>query len=96
MASAVVVDLAIKVDGKLALLIEVKAIGLELKDGHVKQAVDYAANQGCDWVVLTNGMIWRVYKLTARWTRHSPRPATWCGAKWWAAAISASNASPFT
>jgi predicted type IV restriction endonuclease len=57
-------DLAIKVDGKLALLIEVKAIGLELKDGHVKQAVDYAANQGCDWVVLTNGLIWRVYKLT--------------------------------
>jgi len=56
-------DLAIKVDGKLALLIEVKAIGLELKDGHVKQAVDYAANQGCDWVVLTNGVIWRVYKL---------------------------------
>jgi predicted type IV restriction endonuclease len=56
-------DLAIKVDGKLALLIEVKAVGLELKDGHVKQAVDYAANQGCDWVVLTNGVQWRVYKL---------------------------------
>lgn len=57
-------DLAIKVDGKLALLIEVKAIGLELKDSHVKQAVDYAANQGCDWVVLTNGVTWRVYKLS--------------------------------
>lgn len=56
-------DLAIKVEGKLAILIEVKAIGLELKDSHVKQAVDYAANQGCDWVVLTNGVIWRVYKL---------------------------------
>ena len=56
-------DLAIKVEGKLALLIEVKAIGSELKDGHVKQAVDYAANQGCDWVVLTNGISWRVYKL---------------------------------
>lgn len=56
-------DLAIKVEGKLALLIEVKAIGLELKDNHVKQAVDYAANQGCDWVVLTNGVSWRVYKL---------------------------------
>src|ERR1043165_1688835 len=56
-------DLATKVEGKLALLIEVKAIGSELKDGHVKQAVDYAANQGCDWVVLTNGISWRVYKL---------------------------------
>jgi predicted type IV restriction endonuclease len=44
-------------------LIEVKAIGLELRDSHVKQAVDYAANQGTDWVALTNGAIWRVYKV---------------------------------
>jgi predicted type IV restriction endonuclease len=56
-------DLAIKVEGKLAILIEVKAIGTELRDGHIKQAVDYGANQGCDWVILTNGVIWRVYKL---------------------------------
>jgi hypothetical protein len=56
-------DLAIKLDGRLALLIEVKAIGADLKDIHVKQAVDYAANQGCDWVALTNGICWRVYKV---------------------------------
>lgn len=56
-------DLAIKLEGKLAFLIEVKAIGLDLKDNHIKQAVDYAANQGCDWVCLTNGSSWRVYKV---------------------------------
>jgi len=56
-------DLATKVDGTLQSLIEVKAIGLELKDAHVKQVVDYAANQGVDWVVLTNGMYWRFYKV---------------------------------
>lgn len=56
-------DLAVKVDGKLAFLIEVKAIGLELKDSHVKQAIDYAANQGCEWVVLTNGIVWRLYHV---------------------------------
>lgn len=39
-------DLAVKLDGTLALLIEVKAIGLGLKEQYVKQAVDYAANQG--------------------------------------------------
>jgi hypothetical protein len=44
-------------------LIEVKAIGLDLKAGHVKQAIDYAANQGVDWVLLTNGITWRVYHL---------------------------------
>lgn len=57
-------DLAVKIDGKLAFLIEVKAIGLDLKDNHVKQAVDYAANQGCDWVGLTNGVVWRVYRVS--------------------------------
>lgn len=56
-------DLALKIDGHLAVLIEVKAIGLDLKDQHVKQAVDYAANQGSEWVALTNGTIWRVYKV---------------------------------
>lgn len=56
-------DLATKLDGVLQALIEVKAVGLELKDSHVKQAVDYAANQGVDWVVLTNGMSWRIYKV---------------------------------
>lgn len=56
-------DLAIKIDNQLQTLIEVKAIGLELKDQHVKQAVDYAANQGVDWVLLTNGITWRVYRL---------------------------------
>ena len=57
-------DLATKIDDVLQTLIEVKAIGLDLKDQHVKQAVDYAANQGVEWVLLTNGICWRVYRLT--------------------------------
>jgi hypothetical protein len=56
-------DLALKLDGKLQILVEVKAIGLELKDSHTKQAVDYGANQGIEWVVLTNGGMWRVYRI---------------------------------
>jgi predicted type IV restriction endonuclease len=58
------VDLAIKLDGSLQLLIEVKAIGLELKDSFTKQAVDYGANQGVEWVVLTNGIFWQIYKIS--------------------------------
>lgn len=57
-------DLAIKLDGALTLLVEVKAVGLELKDQFVKQAIDYATNQGIEWVVLTNGHIWRTYTVT--------------------------------
>jgi len=44
-------------------LIEAKAINIELKDAHVKQAVDYAANEGITWVVLSNGAVWRLYCL---------------------------------
>ena len=57
-------DLAIKIDGAFEYLIEVKAIGLELKDSYTKQAVDYSANKGTDWVILTNAEIWRIYKVT--------------------------------
>lgn len=57
-------DLAIKLDSKLEFLIEVKAIGAELKDSHVKQAIDYAANQGVEWVALTNGVVWRVFRIS--------------------------------
>jgi hypothetical protein len=56
-------DLALKIDGTIEFLIEAKAIGLDLKDAHTKQAVDYSANQGTEWVMLTNAEIWRVYKV---------------------------------
>ena len=56
-------DLATKIDGHVQCIIEVKAAGTELKENHTKQAVDYAANQGVDWVALTNGSVWKVYKV---------------------------------
>jgi hypothetical protein len=56
-------DLAIKVGGRLQYLIEVKSVGTDLKGTHLKQAVDYAANQGVDWVILTNGILWKAYRL---------------------------------
>ena len=51
-------------DGTLAFLIEVKAIGLDPKEQYIRQAVDYAANQGVDWIVLTTGTAWKVYKVS--------------------------------
>ncbi len=56
-------DLAIKVDNRVEYLLEAKAIGLNLKDNHLRQAVDYGARNGVPWVVLTNGMLWQVYKI---------------------------------
>jgi hypothetical protein len=60
------VDLAVKVDDDIRFLVEAKAIGVALKDAHVKQAIDYAANKGIEWVILTNGIVWQIYKVHFR------------------------------
>ena len=57
------VDLMVSAENKPRFLVEVKAIGAELKDAYIKQAVDYAANKGIDWVVLTSGAVWRIYRV---------------------------------
>lgn len=56
-------DLAIKIEGKFQMLIEVKAVGIDLKESHIKQAVDYASNKGIEWVALTNANNWKVFKV---------------------------------
>ena len=56
-------DLAVKVDGNVKYLIEVKAIGLDLKETHLRQAVGYGVQHGIQWVVLTNGIVWELYRI---------------------------------
>lgn len=56
-------DLAIKLGDKFQYLIECKAIGTDLKDSHLRQAISYGANKGIQWIVLTNGADWQVYRL---------------------------------
>lgn len=41
-----------------------KAIGIDLKDNHLKQAVNYASREGIKWVVLTNGIRWEIHRVT--------------------------------
>jgi predicted type IV restriction endonuclease len=57
-------DLAILDDHKkIRFLIEVKAISVTLNDNHIKQALDYGANAGINWVLLTNAETWMLYKI---------------------------------
>lgn len=56
-------DLAVRVDGKIRFLVEVKAAALELADNHLRQALNYGANQGIEWLVLTNGLEWQLHKV---------------------------------
>ena len=57
------VDLAVKTDDAIQYLVEVKAIGMDLKGHHLRQAIDYAAKEGIKWVVLTNGVDWEVHRI---------------------------------
>jgi len=56
-------DLAVKVGGKLRLLVEIKSAGTTLADNHLRQVVDYGAHQGVHWVVLTNAVEWRLVRI---------------------------------
>jgi|LGOV01.1.fsa_nt_gb hypothetical protein len=56
-------DLAIKIEDKPIFLIEVKAIGIDLKAKHLRQALGYAANEGIEWVILTNGDHWQAHRV---------------------------------
>lgn len=56
-------DLAVKVEDKVQFLVEAKAIGIDLKEPHIRQAVDYGANHGVQWVILTNAIAWRIYRI---------------------------------
>lgn len=59
-------DLGIHLGEKLHILIEVKRVGIPLDVKHLKQAKDYASNEGVDWVILTNGVEWDAYKVLFR------------------------------
>ena len=56
-------DLAIKVADKIHYLAEVKAAGTTLAENHLRQAVNYGAHHGIEWVLLTNAITWKIYRI---------------------------------
>ena len=61
------VDYAMKVNRKPVLLIEAKPLDDPLTDVKgITQVVGYAANDGIDWCVLTNGVEYKIYRSTEK------------------------------
>ena len=61
------VDYAMKVNRKVVLLLEAKQLGDPLDDvKSITQVVGYAANDGIEWCVLTNGVRYKVYKASEK------------------------------
>lgn len=44
-------------------LVEVKALSFALSDKHLRQAINYGANEGIEWALLTNGKCFEFYKI---------------------------------
>ncbi len=61
------VDFSITIDkgenSKPAILIELKRVGINLSRKHLKQVTSYAIDMGCEWVILTNTVEWRLYHI---------------------------------
>ena len=56
-------DLAIKVEGKIYYLAEVKSAGTSLNDNHLRQAINYGAHQGIEWIILSNAIEWKIFRI---------------------------------
>ncbi|MBP3851270.1 MAG: type I restriction enzyme HsdR N-terminal domain-containing protein [Erysipelotrichaceae bacterium] len=50
-------DYVVRTSDEEIFVVEVKQIGLKLKDTHLNQARQYAVDEGIDWIILTNGEI---------------------------------------
>jgi predicted type IV restriction endonuclease len=57
-------DIGIRIDKKIEAFVEIKRVTTPLKDLHLRQVKTYAANEGVEWVVLTNGRVWQVYHIS--------------------------------
>ncbi len=68
------IDYAIVLDGELFAPIEVRRIGQGLDLRNLQMSRRLAAQQGAEWVFLTNGRVWRVYHLRPDGDGHVPIP----------------------
>lgn len=56
-------DYVVQVGRKKHFIVEVKAIQIDLSENHLRQAVNYAANEGIEWVLLTNGRCYELHRI---------------------------------
>jgi phage anti-repressor protein len=56
-------DYGLRIDKQLVALIEAKRATTKLSPKHLRQIEDYGVREGVDWLILTNGSHWQVYRL---------------------------------
>lgn len=56
-------DYVVQLKSQRHFLVEVKALGFDLNEKHLRQAINYGANEGIEWALLTNGKQFDLYKI---------------------------------
>ncbi len=56
-------DYVIQVGRKKHFVVEVKSISIDLNEKHLRQSLNYAANEGIDWILLLNGRQIELYRV---------------------------------
>jgi len=56
-------DYVVQTKGVRHFLVEVKSLGIELSEKHLRQAIHYGADEGIDWALLTNGKQFNFYRI---------------------------------
>ncbi len=56
-------DYIIQLNGKRIFLVEVKAFSIDLTQNHLRQAINYGANEGIEWALLTNSKQFQLFKI---------------------------------
>lgn len=56
-------DYVVQTKGIRHFLVEVKALSINLSDKHLRQAINYGANEGIEWALLTNGRQFELYRI---------------------------------
>ena len=60
------IDIALKHDGKIFMIIECKNTKSKLSSAVRDQAVMYAINKSAEWAVTTNGPVWKLWRVMPR------------------------------
>lgn len=67
-------DFGLRIDGRLAALVEVKRCTTRLNVRHLRQAETYAVEAGVEWLILSNGQIWQIWRRTSPSSTSGSRP----------------------
>ena len=56
-------DYVVQINGVRHFLVEVKALSFHLSEKHLRQTINYGANEGIEWALLTNGKCFDFYRI---------------------------------